>query len=182
MPRYVAFLRAVNVGGRFVKMDQLREVLSENGFSDVATYIQSGNVLVSSPTRSPAKVASAVSEVLGECAGFDVPAIVRRPADLARLVQQVDGIPALHPGPGRTRRYVAFAGGDLRAEAAAALQAWDAPGERAVVLGSDVLAEFEIAFHRIKLTNARIERITGLTATWRDLAVVRDIVERWGGR
>ena len=45
MPRYVAFLRAVNVGGRIVKMDELRRPFAAAGFADVETFIASGNVI-----------------------------------------------------------------------------------------------------------------------------------------
>ncbi len=178
MPRYVAFLRAVNVGGRFVKMDVMRNALSDNGFTDVETHIQSGNVLVASPMRSPARVAGRVAEVLGECAGFEVPAVIRTPDQVRGLIAAVDGIPALQGGD--PKRYVAFANGTIPAEAAAVLDAWDSPGERARVIGADVLAEFAVPFHQIRLTNARIERITGLTTTWRDLTVVRAVAEKWG--
>ena len=54
MPSYVAFLRAVNVGGRFVKMAGLRTALEDAWFTDVATHIQSGNVFVRSGRRSGA--------------------------------------------------------------------------------------------------------------------------------
>ena len=55
MPSYVAFLRAVNVGGRFVKMAELRAALEDAGFTDVETHIQSGNVFVRSRRRSTAR-------------------------------------------------------------------------------------------------------------------------------
>ena len=178
MPSYVAFLRAVNVGGRFVKMAELRAALEAAGFDDVATHIQSGNVLVRSPRRSTRAVAEEISRLLGEWAGFAIPAIVRTPAQLRAVVETVDGIPPLlEPGG---KRYLALADAPVPAAAAAELDAWDRPGERARVLGSEVLAELTIAFHETTLTNARIERITGLTTTWRDLAVVRAIDEKWG--
>ena len=77
MPSYVAFLRAVNVGGRFVKMAELRTELEGAGFTDVETHIQSGNVLVRSGRRSTGAVATEMARVLGEWAGFDVPCLVR---------------------------------------------------------------------------------------------------------
>ncbi len=45
MPRYVAFLRAVNVGGRTVKMDLLRELFAQLQFKNIETFIASGNVI-----------------------------------------------------------------------------------------------------------------------------------------
>jgi uncharacterized protein (DUF1697 family) len=58
MPRLVALLRGINVGGhKKVPMAQLREVLEGAGFADVKTYVQSGNVVLTAPPRrSPAKV------------------------------------------------------------------------------------------------------------------------------
>ena len=45
MPRYIAFLRAINVGGHTVKMDRLREIFESLGFANVETFIASGNVV-----------------------------------------------------------------------------------------------------------------------------------------
>lgn len=178
MPRYVAFLRAVNVGGRYVQMARLRSALESAGFADVQTHIQSGNIHVQTAMRSAPKVAAAIEDVLGGAAGFTIPAIVRTPAQVRALVEAVDGIPALHPEGGR--RYVALASGPVPEGPAAALSSWNEPGERVRVLGADVLAELTTPAHSVKLTNARLERITGLTTTWRDLKVVRDIDQKWG--
>jgi uncharacterized protein (DUF1697 family) len=178
MPSYVAFLRAVNVGGRFVRMADLRTVLEDAGFDDVATHIQSGNVFVRSRLRSDATVAAAMSRALGVWAGFDIPCIVRTPSQLRAVVTTVDGIPPLLDGDGR--RYVALADGAVPAAAAAELDAWDRPGERARVLGSEVLTELADGFGRTTLTTTRIERITGRTTTVRDLTVVRALDQRWG--
>jgi hypothetical protein len=50
----------------------------------------------------------------------------------------------------------------------------------AVNVGGEVLAELAVGFHKTTLTNARLERVTGRTTTWRDLEVVRAVDERWG--
>lgn len=178
MPSYVAFLRAVNVGGRFVKMADLRKALSDNGFDDVETHIQSGNVLVSTSVRSAAKVSGELGRVLTEWAGFDIPAIVRTPAQLTALTAALDDLPSLHGV--EARRYVAFASGTVPTAAARTLDAWDEAGERARVLGAEVVADLTGEFNKIKLSNTRIEKITGLTTTWRDVKVVRAITEKWG--
>ena len=53
MPRYVALLRGINVGGKnLIRMPALKAAFEAAGFEDVSTYIQSGNVLFSSPSRS----------------------------------------------------------------------------------------------------------------------------------
>lgn len=177
MPSYVAFLRAVNVGGRFVKMAGLRAALTEAGFTDVETHIQSGNVFVRSGRRSTGAVATEMSRVLAEFAGFDVPCVVRTPTELRASLAAVDAVPPLIAGG---RRYLALADGAVPSAAVAQLDAWDQPGERCRVLGAEILAEMADGFQKTKLTNARIERITGRTTTWRDLSVVRTIDEKWG--
>ena len=177
MPTYVAFLRAVNVGGRVVRMAALREALEAAGFDEVETHIQSGNVRVRSGRRSTSAVATEMSSVIGAFAGFDVPCVVRTPAELRATVAAVDAVPPLLPG---ARRYLALADGRVPADAAAQLDAWDEPGERCRVLGSEVLAELANGFQKTRLTNARVERITGRTTTWRDLKVVRTLDEKWG--
>ncbi len=177
MPTYVVLLRAVNVGGRFVKMAELRATLERAGFADVQTHIQSGNVFVRSARRSGGAVGTEMMRVLEQWAGFDVPCIVRTPAQLRAAVATIDAVPPLLDGG---KRYVAFADGAVPAAAATRLDAWDAPGERCRVLGAEILAEMRNGFHKTTLTNSRIERLTGRTTTWRDLEVVRAIDQKWG--
>lgn len=178
MPTYIAFLRAVNVGGRYLKMADLRDALTQAGFGDVQTHIQSGNVLVRSARRTAGPVAVEVSRVLTAHCGFDVPAIVRTPAQLRATLAAVDLVPPLLDE--ESRRYVAFADAPVPGEAAAVLDAWDKPGERVRVLDCEVLAEMSRGFHKTTLTNTRLERLTGRSTTWRDLSVVRTIDEKWG--
>jgi uncharacterized protein (DUF1697 family) len=63
--RYVALLRGINVGGRnMVKMAALRECFEEQGFADVTTYIQSGNVLFTSPGSDRDSLVRRIEELL----------------------------------------------------------------------------------------------------------------------
>lgn len=178
MPGYVVFLRAVNVGKRQLKMADARKVLSDNGFDQVESYIQTGNLFVATPLRSVAKVEAKVGRVLGQHAGFDIVAIVRKPSDLPTLVEAVDGIPEHFPG--ETSRYVSFCTTAPPAAAAGELQSWEVAGERARVIGKDVLMEFAVPFNEVKLTGARIEKILGIPGTARNLTVVRALAQKWG--
>jgi uncharacterized protein (DUF1697 family) len=179
MPTYVVLLRAVNVGKRVLKMEQARKVLEDNAFLDVASHIQTGNLLVTTPMRSLEKVERAVGECLSAAAGFDIVAMARRPAELTTLVESADGIPPSFEG--QVNRYVAFCQHDVAEEAAARLKAWEVPGERAHVIGRDVLVELGKAFHEARLGNAEVERIAGVPATTRNLTVVRTLAQKWGG-
>jgi uncharacterized protein (DUF1697 family) len=178
MPGYVVFLRAVNVGKRQLKMADARKVLSDNGFEEVESYIQTGNLFVATPLRSVAKVEAEVGRVLGQHAGFDIVAIARKPADLPTLVEAVDGIP--EHVPGETSRYISFCATAPTPTAAGELQSWEVDGERATVIGKDVLMEFAVPFNEVKLTGARIEKILGIPGTARNLTVVRALAQKWG--
>ena len=81
MTTYIALLRGVNVGGNNkVPMAVLRTALEADGFANVRTYIQSGNVLVDATRSSPSKIAGRVKAVIQDTFGLDIATIVRRVA------------------------------------------------------------------------------------------------------
>jgi uncharacterized protein (DUF1697 family) len=76
--RYVAFLRAINVGGhRVMRMAELRRELTEAGFGNVATYIASGNVLFTCPLTDRAEVTRAVERLIASRLHLDVEVMLR---------------------------------------------------------------------------------------------------------
>jgi uncharacterized protein (DUF1697 family) len=78
MPSYVALLRGINVGGKnLIKMPALKACFEANGFDDVATYIQSGNVLFGSSETRPSELANMIEEVLGQEFGYAATVVVR---------------------------------------------------------------------------------------------------------
>lgn len=106
MARYVALLRGINVGGRnLIPMPALKAFFEAEGFADVATYIQSGNVLFTSPERGGALVAR-LEAGLSKAFGAPATVVLRSREQLRRIV---DGAP---PGfgarPGQYRSDVLF--------------------------------------------------------------------------
>jgi uncharacterized protein (DUF1697 family) len=83
---YVAFLRAVNVGGRTVRMDRLRGLVSDLGFSNVRTHIQSGNVFFESTSSNQDALARKIEKHLESELGFDVPTFVRSIPEIERAI------------------------------------------------------------------------------------------------
>ncbi|WP_329563646.1 DUF1697 domain-containing protein [Kitasatospora sp. NBC_01266] len=84
---FIAFLRAVNVGGRTVKMERLRELFAELGLRDVRTYIQSGNVFFTTDADvDRAALTRRIEEHLATALGYPVPAMLRTVAELAAVV------------------------------------------------------------------------------------------------
>lgn len=82
MARYVAFLRAINVGGRFIKMAALAEHFRALGHADVSTYINSGNVIFDARARRADTLAAALEAGLQPRLGFVSEAFVRTPAEV----------------------------------------------------------------------------------------------------
>ena len=86
--KYVAFLRAINVGGRVVKMDRLRGLFEQLPLTGVETFIASGNVIFTSPSRSPRALEGRIERHLLDALGYAVPTFLRTPAELAEVVRK----------------------------------------------------------------------------------------------
>ena len=85
--RAVALLRGINVGGKHkLPMADLKEVAAGLGWTDVETYVQSGNLLFATSARSEAAVRRALEAALAERFGFEVPVVVRTGAEMAAVV------------------------------------------------------------------------------------------------
>ncbi len=91
MQKYIALLRGVNVGGNhMLPMAQLSARLTEEGFFEVSTYIQSGNVLFSCEPEAPEALQTRVSAVIARHFGFSVPVCVLSASELS---EAMDGAP-----------------------------------------------------------------------------------------
>lgn len=77
MPQHVAFLRAINVGGRYIKMAALAEHFHALGFTDAQTFINSGNVVFSSKAKDLTALASRLETQLELLLGFKSEVFVR---------------------------------------------------------------------------------------------------------
>lgn len=87
MPTHVALLRGINVGGRNkVTMADLREVATSLGYTDVATYIQSGNVVFTSRDADTAALAAALEHGIAESIGVRPRVVVLSRAELAQVI------------------------------------------------------------------------------------------------
>jgi len=87
MPRYVALLRGINLGSRNrIAMADLRRLTEALGHTEVATYIQSGNVLFTSPETDCGRLADALEEAIARSLALRPAVVVLSRADLARVI------------------------------------------------------------------------------------------------
>lgn len=85
MPRYISFLRAINVGGHIVKMDFLRQLFESLGFSNVETFIASGNVVFDTSSKNAQALERKIENRLREALGYEVATFIRTGAELAAI-------------------------------------------------------------------------------------------------
>ena len=84
--RYITLLRAINVGrGRTVRMEVLRQLFESIGFSNVATFIASGNVVFEATTKNVRSLEERVEKRLEEALGYEVAAFIRTEAELVEV-------------------------------------------------------------------------------------------------
>jgi uncharacterized protein (DUF1697 family) len=86
--RFVAFLRGINVGGHTVKMHTLRECFTTLGFSDVTTFIASGNVIFTTDANNEAKLEDRITSHLEGELGYEVVTYLRSDAELHELANR----------------------------------------------------------------------------------------------
>ncbi len=87
MPRYVAFLRAINVGGHTVTMDDLRGLFESLGFSGVEAFIASGNVIFETSSRATTSLQGKIESCLRKALGYEVATFLRTDSEVAAIAQ-----------------------------------------------------------------------------------------------
>ena len=136
MTRYVALLRGINVGGNnLIPMPALKAAFEAQGFADVVTYIQSGNVVFSAPDKGAALVPR-IEAQLSSTFDYRASVVVRSRQQLRRVVREAP--PAFGAHPGRYRYDVLYLKPPLTAAEALALVP-ASPGVDRVFAGSGVL-------------------------------------------
>ena len=177
MPTYIAFLRAINLGAtrKFSKAAIVRACESA-GFTDVETYINSGNVRVTTSMRSTAKVEAALEKAFAEEAGFEVPTIALTQKELRDIAADAVELGEGHDG----RYYVSLLKKAPSAATATKLDDAGTAGERAVIRGRGAHLLLGQDYHTATLGNSVVEKHLGV-ATNRNLNVIRTLAAKWGG-
>jgi len=178
MPRYVALLRGINVGGHRVKMDHLRALFGEIGFEDVETFIASGNVIFTSPAEDVPALESSIAGHLEDALGFEVPAIIRTPAELQAVVD-IQGEEQRHPDHSV---YVTFLRAVPDADLRNALEALESEMDRFEVRGREVywLIRGKLSDSPLFKRNAVTKAMKGVQHTARNITSVRKLLDKHG--
>ncbi len=173
MARVAVFLRGVNLVSRNrVSMPVLREALEEAGFEGVATYVQSGNVVLTTKQRASA-VPAAVAAVVKKRFGVEIGVVVRTRAQLAKVVER-DPLAAVASDPKRYQ--VTFLDGAPDPAAVEKLEAAAVGGEQIVHVGRELYSWHPDGMGRSKLARLLSDKTLGVTATSRNWATVTAVL------
>jgi len=178
VPRHVVLLRGINIGPRNrIAMPALREALEEAGFTDVQTYLQSGNVVLESRAK-PETVQRKVEKLISERFKLEIAVVVRTRAQLAAVVKRN---PHAKVATEPKRYQVTFLEQKLPAKVVRELEEVAAPDERVVVAGREVYAWHAKTIARSKLWSKLAGKSLGVTATSRNWTTVEALLELAGG-
>lgn len=174
MPRYVALLRGVNVGGKNkLPMADLAEACTNLGCMSVRTYIQSGNVVFEATAKLASGLPVALTAAIEERLGLRVPVVMRSSVELAATLE---GNPFLAAGVPADRLYVAFLADTPTPDRAAALDPERSPGDAMELRGRDLYLHYPVSQGRTKLTNDYFDRTLRTVSTVRNWRTVEALV------
>jgi uncharacterized protein (DUF1697 family) len=179
MPKYVALLRAINVGGHTVKMDYLRSLFETMGFANVETFIASGNVIFDAKSGNPKTLERKIENHLQETLGYEVKTFVRAMSELAAVAA-----------------YKPFRDDELNKEGHTLFIGFvaESPGDQAKQKLLSCRGEFDdlhvqgreiywLCRTRMmsdsKFSGALVEKILGMRATFRNSTTVRKIAAKY---
>ena len=178
MPSYVAFLRAINLGAkRKFSKDEIRACVESTGATEVATHINTGNVLLTTKLRSRAKVEAMLEDAFRADRGFEVPTIVYTLAELQQMAADADEV-AEELGDPVSVHYITLLKDEPSKRQVSEIEALEYDGELARVRGRAVHLVLAKPYNEAKLSNTRIEKALGV-ATTRNVTVIRALVSKW---
>jgi uncharacterized protein (DUF1697 family) len=175
MHTLVALLRGINVGGKtMIPMPELRSMLASMGFEDVATYVQSGNVVFNSSTGEAEELAAAIEERIAETFGLSTAVLVRTPSELTEIA---GSNPFLSRETDPLKLHVVFLSGAPAASAVKELDPKRSPPDEFSVLGREIYLHLPNGAGRSKLTIDYFERRLGVRATARNWRTLNKLIE-----
>lgn len=176
MKRYIALLRGINVSGqKKIQMAGLRQVLLQGGFTNVSTYIQSGNVVFDAAETTTSQATAHMGAALREAYGYDVKVLVLERESLGQALDQNPYIDV--PGHDPKRIYFVFLFDDPPPQQLERLQAQDFSPEAFVYKPGCIHLYAANGMGATKLNNNFFEQKLRIDATTRNLNTVVKLLD-----
>ena len=173
MATWIALFRGINVGGKnILPMAELRAELEGLGLENVATYIQSGNVVFRSGARSAAKLQARIVDTVEVSHGFRAPVLVISAKELERALRR-NPFPKVTEGKSLHLGFLFTKPKRPDLDAVASLAT---PTEEFRLVDRVFYLHAPDGVGRSKLA-ARVEKLLGVEVTARNLRTARKLVE-----
>lgn len=172
MKKYVALLRAVNVGGRVVKMDELKTIFAMPGLKNISTYIQSGNVLFDTAETDTAKLEKKIEAKLLKALNYEVTVFLKTHENLINIIGQNP----YGDEPEGKNLYVSFLSEPPSKDNIKLLDALKAPREEFAIVNTECYLLFPSkTYGTTKLSNVNLEKKLKLRSTTRNWNTVNKL-------
>lgn len=178
MPKYVAFLRAINVGGHTVKMDYLRRLFEALGFSNVETFIASGNVIFDSTSRNTKTLEKKIERYLQETQGYEVATFIRSTTELGTIAHYQPFIEAELKAEGNTL-YVGFLADSPSDEAKQKLRSLTTEVDDFHLFGRELYWLCRKKFGESEVSGPLLAKTLGMQTTLRNSTTVKKIAAKY---
>jgi uncharacterized protein (DUF1697 family) len=178
MPRYAAFLRAINVGGHVVKMTELKRVFETLGFSKVETFIASGNVVFETKATDAAALEKKIEKALEKALGYEVATFLRTDEELARIAEY-EAFTAADADKAGGAHCVIFLAGQPDADGHKRIKALTSDDDRFHCNGRELYWLSRLKQSESKFSNALLERTLKEPSTARGINTVRKMAAKY---
>lgn len=176
---YVAFLRAINVGGRTVRNDQLRELFEALDLDNVATFIASGNVIFESRARSARKLEAAIERQLQGALGFVVDTHLRSFQQLAQIAAY-EPFPHIVPRPDGGSLLVGFMRDPATPDLEDAAASLCSDVDELHVAGRELYWLCRTRLNETRIPGGMVEKALRTAMTTRNINTIRRILAKFG--
>lgn len=176
--RWIALLRAINVGGHTVKMEHLRSLFAALGFANVATFIASGNIIFDAAADDSHMLEQQLQRHLKHALGYEVITFLRSTAELATIANY-QPFPAAELNAAEHSLYIAFLQTEPSNEAQQALLTFPTDVDEFHIHGREVYWLCRTRLSESVFSGARLEKTLGLPATVRNITTVRKLAAKY---
>jgi len=177
MSKYITFLRAINVGGHNVKMDHLRQLFETIGFTNVETFIASGNIIFDAKAGNIEALENKIETCLHKLLGYEVAAFIRTDTEVGEIAKykpfaqsQLDAATALNIG---------FLAGTLDDAATKKLMSMQTDIDNFHTHGREIYWLCKKKQSESKISNVVIEKTLGVKSTLRGANTVKKLAEKY---
>ena len=178
MTTHLALLRGINVSGHnMMKMETLKTMLENIGFTNVRTYLQSGNVFVDTEEESTSKVGFMIKQEIFKVFGHEVPTIVITKEDLELCFKNS---PYLKEKDIDTKKlYVAFVSTALKSENINDLKISQFKPDEASIDGNRIFIKYAVGAGKTRLEGKYIEKKLNVVVTLRNWNTVTNLLKMY---